>query len=67
MKKYLFLIPFFVLLVSCSGEKKQNEKSPEELQEQIEQSTQKLDESIKSSDSVIVELQGDVDSLLTNI
>lgn len=70
MKKYLFLIPSLVLIFSCSGENKQKEKSPEELQEQIEimeNSTQKLDESLKSSDSVITILESDVDSLLTNI
>lgn len=70
MKKTFYFIPLLGLLYSCSGEKKQTEKIPEELQEQIEvieKSTQELDESIDSSEDEMEENQREIDSLLKDI
>ena len=70
MKKYFLLVPIIGLTFSCSGEKKQTEKSPEEFQEKIEvieNSTQKLDETIEKSESEIEKKQNEIDSLLKNI
>jgi hypothetical protein len=70
MKPIIFLVPILGLMISCSGENKQTEKTSEELQEQIElieSSTQKLDESINSTDYEMVKTQSEIDSLLNNI
>tara|TARA_R110002072_G_scaffold150355_4_gene298656 strand:+ start:970 stop:1182 length:213 start_codon:yes stop_codon:yes gene_type:complete len=70
MKKLFLLVPILGLMFSCSGEKKQTEKIPVELQEQIEvieKSTQKLDDVIDKSDIEIEKNQNKIDSLLNNI
>lgn len=70
MKKIYLLIPIVGFMISCSGEKKQTDKSTEALQNQIEgieESTQKLDGSIMSLEKEMEKSQSEVDSLLNNL
>lgn len=70
MKKYFLLVPIIGLMVSCSGEKKETEKTSDVFQdkiEAIENSTQKLDETMKNSEGEIEKQQNEIDSLLKNI
>lgn len=66
MKKRIYLIPILGIMFSCSGEKKETQKTPELLQtDTIE--TQDINDSINPSDYEMDQAQSELDSLLNNI